>query len=437
MPVFWRVFFLCVLSLPYVCLTFEEDSVAQESDEKLFRESLVSPSESPQVFRQLARLGSQLKHLVTLRREDYPEPSNPESWLLPFEIHGRIFADVGKVADHDGSMEPLAKELRAADVAVVGKVGTRLSYTFNMALAGDKPRLKIAYLQYEHGDHGWTIGQFVLPNSLELQTSSRYITFMERSAFLKAFRFLPMAGLGYSHFHEHFTFEAGVFQGSTLPGISSGDRVVAVRATYGADTEHCAWMAGGSVRYRDIGHASPDTPYGALPHVHLAEKQVSFSRPIEADRFLGLEAALQVGPMHTATEWAILEPDVKEGIQPISGLKGGYVEVGWFLTGEKRPLEAHNGRWSRPSVTHPVHEGGWGAWQIAAKFDRIDLSNKGVSGGEQNSYILGLNWYLNRYLRVMMNYSHSDIEKAFEVISNGADGINSVDALAVRFQLDW
>ena len=77
------------------------------------------------------------------------------------------------------------------------------------------------------------------------------------------------------------------------------------------------------------------------------------------------------------------------------------------------------------------------AWQMAARYDRIDLSDQQVFGGEQNTYVIGMNWYLNRHARMMLNYSHSTIKNATDVSANGADGANSVDALGIRAQIDW
>jgi Phosphate-selective porin O and P len=40
---------------------------------------------------------------------------------------------------------------------------------------------------------------------------------------------------------------------------------------------------------------------------------------------------------------------------------------------------------------------------VAARTDYIDLNNEGVKGGEQISYIAGVNWYANDYVRFMLD----------------------------------
>ncbi len=69
----------------------------------------------------------------------------------------------------------------------------------------------------------------------------------------------------------------------------------------------------------------------------------------------------------------------------------------------------------------------------------------GVAGGEQNIYTIGLNWYVNRNVRFMVNYLHGTIAKysgaataavpplpAFPV---GTDIGAKFDALAMRTQI--
>ena len=60
---------------------------------------------------------------------------------------------------------------------------------------------------------------------------------------------------------------------------------------------------------------------------------------------------------------------------------GWYVDASWYLTGETRNYEASTGEFGRTKVKNPVYggSGGWGAWQIAGRYDVIDLSDKGAA----------------------------------------------------------
>ena len=53
---------------------------------------------------------------------------------------------------------------------------------------------------------------------------------------------------------------------------------------------------------------------------------------------------------------------------------------------------------------------GWGAFQVAARYSRLDLNSGAVQGGELRDTTLGINWYLNPALRWSFNYVYSERE---------------------------
>jgi len=77
--------------------------------------------------------------------------------------------------------------------------------------------------------------------------------------------------------------------------------------------------------------------------------------------------------------------------------------AGWLITGEKPGFSARSGVWGTTRVARPVTDGGIGAWELAARWDKYDFTDA-ARGGEGDSWTLGLNWYLNNWSRVMFNY---------------------------------
>lgn len=84
-----------------------------------------------------------------------------------------------------------------------------------------------------------------------------------------------------------------------------------------------------------------------------------------------------------------------------------YVEAGWFLTGERKAYSRSSRTFTRLRPKAPVPEGR-GAWELAARWDHIDLSGDSVPGGSQHSLSLALNWYLRSDLRILANYVSTD-----------------------------
>jgi phosphate-selective porin OprO/OprP len=91
----------------------------------------------------------------------------------------------------------------------------------------------------------------------------------------------------------------------------------------------------------------------------------------------------------------------------------------------------------RVEVERPLQDGGSGAWELAARADYIDLNNEGVKGGEQISYIGGLNWYPNNFVRFMLDGAVTQVFDADDSQA-AADGNNNlIYGGGVRAQVDW
>ncbi len=77
-------------------------------------------------------------------------------------------------------------------------------------------------------------------------------------------------------------------------------------------------------------------------------------------------------------------------------------------------------------------ECGPGAWQLAARISGLDLDDGPVRGGKIVDTTLGLNWYLNPYLRVTANWVHAFVDDA-----PGDGGESDADVFATRVNFDF
>lgn len=110
--------------------------------------------------------------------------------------------------------------------------------------------------------------------------------------------------------------------------------------------------------------------------------------------------------------------------------KAASVYAGWLITGEKPGFGSRAGIWGTTRVLHPVTEGGAGAFELAARYDKYDFTDA-ARGGEGNAWTLGLNWYLNNWSRLMLNYVHWKTDNQVGAFQ----GPDSGNTLGIRTQV--
>lgn len=113
------------------------------------------------------------------------------------------------------------------------------------------------------------------------------------------------------------------------------------------------------------------------------------------------------------------------------GVNAGSIGAGYYLTGEKPPYVARGGVWSKPRVLEPVTDGGWGAFEIAARYDRVSYS--GTLGGDGYAATLGLNWYLLDWVRLTPNWIHWRTQNRAGTYAGTDEGDTIVGRVAVSF----
>jgi phosphate-selective porin OprO/OprP len=439
-----------------------------------------------------------------------PELSSTDG-KFSFKVRGRLMTDYNGIDQDEpitGEGDINAVELRRARLGVEGVVYYDWKYKFEIEFAGDAVEIKDAYLAYANW---WDaidtseirIGNQYVYTSLEQVTSSRFITFLERAAFTEAF--LPSVeadrqiGAAILAGDEHWSFQTGAYGASVgeandIPGQEEFDDdklALSVRGTVApinreVNGVHQVLHFGGSFRHRDAGTLNDcgsevcldgdsatsinDFSTSALfqyrargADLHLADRFVDTPQFADEDDMFILEAAFVWGPFSMQGEYAETEvtgfrfPLAPDGVT-VSNLRvdptynGWYVDASLYLTGETRNYLGSEGIFGRTKVKNPVWggSGGWGAWQIAGRYDVLDLSDKAAAMnavygcsecGTQETWLFGLNWLLTDYTALKLQVSQSRITGG-----NGGNppgsGFNKNDGaditgVGVRWQVDW
>jgi len=269
------------------------------------------------------------------------------------------------------------------------------------------------------------------PIGLEMQGSSNGIPFMERAVteFMVPSRNSGvLVERGFPN--GRGTVAVGVFRDADDYGRAQGHSYnVTARATavpYVEDDGRMLVHLGAAISIRRPEGGDFSLAATAATHMSpfLARTRVDSTETLEhTDRvvLLGAEAAGILGPVLLQGEF-VLAATANDTLYDPS-FSSFYVEASYMLTGEHRRYESGIIEGIHPAENFDG-DGGRGAWEVAARFARIDLTDGVVEGGELSDVTLGLNWYLNPYARIMFNYVHADL-----------DHVGASNAFMTRFQV--
>ncbi|MBI3860554.1 MAG: hypothetical protein HY290_01515 [Planctomycetia bacterium] len=337
-------------------------------------------------------------------------------------VEGVMFEQIDYIYEYDFVNSVLAMPSAAGPANVVGvPAPTDLYWTFmKLPVVGN-----------------FRVGNQKEPIGMEHLTSSRYLPFMERSfnqdAFYGGFNngFTPGLMFFNSVVDDRMTWALGVFKPTTNVFAfdqSDGDYAVTGRVTalpWYVDDGNGLWHVGASARQAGMDNGVWRFRTRGPERSGLSQ---NWSLYADSGKIVGVnqqwynfETALQLGPFMASAEYLFaFVHDAARGNAATVGTtmyQGGYVEALYFLTGESRGYTRKNGWYERVvpyenSFLVSDETGktifGRGAWQVGARFNYLDLNDKGINGGRLKDVTFGLNWFLNPNMKVQWNYSITD-----------------------------
>src|SRR5687768_3373372 len=158
------------------------------------------------------------------------------------------------------------------------------------------------------------------------------------------------------------------------------------------------------------------------------------SRRIDSyDRF-GAEGWLVHGPFSVQAEY--LRTNINGRGYDGEHLTGYYGFASYFLTGESKAYHVRNGAANRirPRQNFQWNGSGWGAWEIAAGYDYINLNSGVIRGGQADMVRFAINWYPHPNIKIQNNIVHMlNVDTAGSAIPRTA-GFHNADLSAFLTQ---
>ncbi len=85
---------------------------------------------------------------------------------------------------------------------------------------------------------------------------------------------------------------------------------------------------------------------------------------------------------------------------------GWYAQAGYLLFGGQQRYDAGGGKYTR------VERGrDWGDIELCARYEYFTLNSKDIYGGSAEAYTVGLNYYINNNVKVMLNYQYNNNDR--------------------------
>lgn len=297
-----------------------------------------------------------------------------------------------------------------------------------------------------------TLGHSKEPFSLEESTSLKATTFMERALPVKAFA--PGRNIGIRHYRpaldQRVTWGVGAFlntgsfgtvgEGKDQLSEANGWNITG-RLTYlpwyeqeGRRLFHLGFSY--SHLFRDENDPDFREVTRTRPETRLTDDRLVDTGEFLTDSMdlINLESAIVKGPLSFQGEY--FHAFENAGALGNPNFWGFYLFCSYFITGEHRNYGRQSGMFFRLQPKHDFRfrQGGWGAWEVAARFSHVDLNGGGIRGGKEANFTAGLNWYLNQKTRFMFNYIRARVKdrETPPAVDSGRAHI-----LQARFQIDF
>jgi phosphate-selective porin OprO/OprP len=325
-------------------------------------------------------------------------------------IGGRIYIDVVKYFEDKNDLGDNGAGIRNFTIDMNGRFTKdwlyRLSwggFTSGGKFDGGGAFIDDAYVSYNGFEKiALVLGQHKEPFGLEELSSSLVQTFMERG--------LPNAlttgtniGASFSTYRSWWGLTTGIFAEDLSNGSDLSNQGYGLTGRIHFNPGHRedrVYHLGSSISARDISDTDSfyyrNRPESGLTDVRYVDTGDIFN-PEHVYRF-NLEAAVTAGPLSIQGEYIGSRMTRNTGFGDLD-FYGWYGFVSWFPTGGSRNYFPNEGIFGYPKVKSK-----YGELELAVRYSILDLNDGTVRGGTEKNISLGVNWYLSRHTRFMLNY---------------------------------
>ena len=364
--------------------------------------------------------------------------------------------DYGDYADFYEKQDSLAGGmiLRRARFALKSQLWNDWYGEIDLDFAEEATAVKDAYISYRGflGGNGHVrVGNFRQPNGLEESTTSRNLMFMERSQGTEPFVVGRRMGIEAAGWKPAYRWAVSMFGADVDDFVKEANEQInfATRLNWAPiNTDESTLMVGGSATMMkptfvgepdDAGERSVSSvKFNSRPESNVSDTKFIYAKIKDVEKYsnFGGELAYVNKRFMFQGEYMGVNIDRYEGKESIS-YNGGYAFVSFFLTDDQHAYDYKDAEFAR--VTPRAKSG---AWEVAMRYSVVDLNDLedlAIDGddeqhGGSTSFTLGVNYYPNPNVKLMLNYGIVDNDEFATGKDDQFMGDYDFNYLQMRFQ---
>ncbi len=327
-----------------------------------------------------------------------------ESGIVKVNVGGRVHLDTVAV-ESDSLAYKDESDIRRLRVDATIDIGKDWRVKLDGDVGGLSPGVYNAWVSYR-GVKDWEfkVGNFIAPFNGENMMSSNNTKFIERGLPSELSpNFLLGAAVAYEG--KNWSVTGGYFtnplEDEALTNRDDGKSIVVrgVFAPIDQQREALHFAAAIERRELDSGTTSRVRSGAEFALTRQALLDTGVLSGVDAYTNLNFEVGYMNGPFMAKAQQVMRSNDAPGLLDP--EFTAREVEAAWVITGERQRYTLGAGTFGE---VRPDNDNWFGAWEIAARYSTLDLTDGGVTGGEEKNLTVGVNWYVNRNVRVSANY---------------------------------
>jgi len=354
-------------------------------------------------------------------------------------------------------------QIRRARIGIKGQLSEKWYGEVDFDFRNLEIDINDVYLQYSVNDNlDFKVGQFREPMGMMTNTTSRYVTFMERPA---SSEFDPSrhVGIGMKYSHSRFMTGFGLFTDEAY-GIEGKDTRRKQRTGTESSWAVTGRVMGYAVNEDDVtlgiglggSYRTPEITDEGFNTVRIRtydENRISQKRFLDTDAvkyvkhiiIANTELAFAYHSFRLQGEYKIMildrgpiYTDINYTGQNLNDVQynGHYIEVGFFPLGDKVNFNYNDGEFTRVSPKHK-----WGTIEIAGRYSTINLNDEAaeVFGGEAKIASLAVTYWAYRNVRITLNGAYVNHDKHASTKYNWPVPEKGYDYywIGTRFEIDF